>query len=63
MNHSHQPHAHAHQHAGATPPIAVYELSGIARAAVLLRAMMRNIRQNLVFAFGYNALRLNRVRL
>ena len=32
------------------------DLSGIARAAVLLRATMRNIRQNLVFAFGYNAL-------
>ncbi|MBY0268811.1 MAG: heavy metal translocating P-type ATPase, partial [Burkholderiales bacterium] len=29
---------------------------GIARAAVLSRATMRNIRQNLVFAFGYNAL-------
>ncbi len=32
------------------------DLSGIARAAVLLRATMRNIRKNLVFAFGYNAL-------
>ncbi len=29
---------------------------GIARAAVLSRATMRNIRQNLAFAFGYNAL-------
>jgi P-type Cu+ transporter len=32
------------------------DLRGIARAAVLSHATMRNIRQNLVFAFGYNAL-------
>jgi Cu+-exporting ATPase len=32
------------------------DLRGIARAAVLSRATMANIRQNLVFAFGYNAL-------
>ena len=32
------------------------DLRGIARAAFLSRATMRNIRQNLVFAFGYNAL-------
>jgi len=32
------------------------DLTGIARAAVLSRATMRNIRENLVFAFGYNAL-------
>ena len=32
------------------------DLRGIARAAMLSRATMRNIRQNLVFAFGYNAL-------
>ncbi len=32
------------------------DLRGIARAAVLSRATMRNIRQNLLFAFGYNAL-------
>ncbi len=32
------------------------DLRGIARAAVLSRATMRNIRQNLVFAFSYNAL-------
>lgn len=32
------------------------DLRGIARAAALSRATMRNIRQNLVFAFGYNAL-------
>jgi Cu+-exporting ATPase len=32
------------------------DLRGIARAAVLSRATMRNIRQNLTFAFGYNAL-------
>ncbi len=32
------------------------DLRGIARAAILSRATMRNIRQNLVFAFGYNAL-------
>jgi hypothetical protein len=31
-------------------------LRGIARATVLSRATMRNIRQNLAFAFGYNAL-------
>lgn len=32
------------------------DLRGIARATLLSRATMRNIRQNLVFAFGYNAL-------
>ncbi len=32
------------------------DLRGIARAAQLSRATMRNIRQNLAFAFGYNAL-------
>jgi len=32
------------------------DLRGIARAAMLSRATMRNIRQNLGFAFGYNAL-------
>jgi len=32
------------------------DLRGIARALKLSRATMRNIRQNLVFAFGYNAL-------
>ncbi|MCL4181747.1 MAG: copper-translocating P-type ATPase, partial [Verrucomicrobia bacterium] len=32
------------------------DLMGIVRAIRLGRAMMRNIRQNLVFAFGYNAL-------
>jgi Cu+-exporting ATPase len=32
------------------------DLRGIARAAVLSRATMRNIRQNLTFAFGYNAI-------
>ncbi|MDA0281758.1 MAG: heavy metal translocating P-type ATPase [Planctomycetota bacterium] len=32
------------------------DLRGIVRAITLSRAVMRNIRQNLVFAFGYNAL-------
>ena len=32
------------------------DLRGIARAIELSRATMRNIRQNLLFAFGYNAL-------
>ena len=32
------------------------DLRGIARAIKLSRATMRNIRQNLVLAFGYNAL-------
>ncbi|HUO45159.1 MAG TPA: heavy metal translocating P-type ATPase [Burkholderiales bacterium] len=32
------------------------DLRGIARAVLLSRATMRNIRQNLAFAFGYNAL-------
>ncbi|WP_431269235.1 HAD-IC family P-type ATPase [Dankookia sp. P2] len=32
------------------------DLAGIARARVLSRAVMRNIRQNLFFAFVYNAL-------
>ncbi len=32
------------------------DLSGIAKARVLSRAVMRNIRQNLVWAFGYNSL-------
>jgi Cu+-exporting ATPase len=34
------------------------DLSGIARARLLSAATMRNIRQNLVFAFGYNVLAL-----
>jgi Cu+-exporting ATPase len=32
------------------------DLRGIVRAVRLSRSTMRNIRQNLVFAFGYNAL-------
>ncbi len=32
------------------------DLAGIARSIVLSRATMRNIRQNLVFAFAYNAI-------
>ena len=32
------------------------DLRGIARALALSRRTMRNIRQNLLFAFGYNAL-------
>ncbi|SAL01478.1 heavy metal translocating P-type ATPase [Caballeronia arationis] len=32
------------------------DLAGIARAIVLSRATMRNMRQNLVFAFAYNAI-------
>ena len=32
------------------------DLRGIVRAVALSRAVMRNIRQNLFFAFGYNAL-------
>jgi cation transport ATPase len=32
------------------------DLAGIARAVVLSRATMRNIRQNLLFAFVYNAI-------
>jgi Cu+-exporting ATPase len=32
------------------------DLAGIARAIVLSRATMRNIRQNLAFAFAYNAI-------
>ena len=32
------------------------DLRGIVRARALSRAVMRNIRQNLFFAFGYNAL-------
>jgi Cu+-exporting ATPase len=32
------------------------DLRGIARAHRLSRATMRNIRENLLFAFGYNAL-------
>jgi Cu+-exporting ATPase len=32
------------------------DLAGIARAVVLSRATMRNIRQNLAFAFAYNAI-------
>jgi len=32
------------------------DLRGIARAVLLSRATMRNIRENLLFAFGYNAL-------
>jgi P-type E1-E2 ATPase len=32
------------------------DLAGIARAIVLSRATMRNVRENLVFAFAYNAI-------
>jgi P-type Cu+ transporter len=32
------------------------DLTGILRARLLARATLRNIRQNLLFAFGYNAL-------
>jgi Cu+-exporting ATPase len=32
------------------------DLAGIARAMVLSRATMRNIRENLIFAFSYNAI-------
>jgi P-type Cu+ transporter len=32
------------------------DLAGIAQAIVLSRSTMRNIRQNLVFAFAYNAI-------
>jgi Cu+-exporting ATPase len=32
------------------------DLRGIARAVLLSKRTMRNIRQNLLFAFGYNAL-------
>jgi P-type Cu+ transporter len=32
------------------------DLAGISRAIVLSRATMRNIRENLVFAFAYNAI-------
>jgi Cu+-exporting ATPase len=32
------------------------DLSGIVRARVLSRATLRNIKQNLVWAFGYNSL-------
>jgi Cu+-exporting ATPase len=32
------------------------DLAGIARARTLSRATMRNIRQNLVFAFAYNVI-------
>ena len=35
---------------------AVRDLAGISRAMVLSRATMRNIRQNLIFAFAYNAI-------
>jgi len=34
------------------------DLAGIARARTLSRMTMRNIRQNLVFAFAYNAIRI-----
>lgn len=44
----------AMESAGAT--LVKGDLRGIERAVVLSRATMRNIRQNLVFAFGYNAL-------
>ncbi len=44
----------AMESAGAT--LVKGDLRGIARAIRLSRATMRNIRQNLVFAFGYNAL-------
>jgi Cu+-exporting ATPase len=32
------------------------DLNGIAKSVQLSRAVMQNIRQNLVFAFGYNAI-------
>jgi Cu+-exporting ATPase len=37
-------------------PLVKGDLRGIAKAIVLSRAMMRNIRQNLFFAFIYNTL-------
>jgi Cu+-exporting ATPase len=40
----------------ATVTLVKGDLRGIERAIVLSRATMRNIRQNLLFAFGYNAL-------
>lgn len=39
------------------------DLRGIAKATRLSRATMRNILQNLVFAFLYNALRLRKTKL
>ena len=49
-----------------TPHSALADLvpphSGIARAAVLSRATMRNIRQQIAFACRYNSLRHNRDR-
>jgi Cu+-exporting ATPase len=42
------------QSAGIT--LVMGDLAGIARAIVLSRATMRNIRQNLVFAFAYNTI-------
>jgi P-type Cu+ transporter len=44
----------AMESAGAT--LVKGDLRGIARAITLSRATIRNIRQNLIFAFGYNAL-------
>ena len=40
----------------ATVTLVKGDLRGIERAIELSRATMRNIRQNLLFAFGYNAL-------
>ena len=37
-------------------PLVRGDLTGVAQALELSRAVMRNIRQNLVFAFGYNTL-------
>jgi cation transport ATPase len=39
------------------------DLRGIANAIRLSHATMRNVKQNLFFAFVYNALRLRRARL
>ena len=52
----HEPGGAQRLHELAEPPVKHGDLAGIVKARMLSRATMRNIRQNLFFAFFYNSL-------